>query len=152
MYSVSTDLNKLSLIIPLSWQTITTGAVLRSAAEEQADTGGLLDQLRLSGRTPLLCSGSGFLLIEYLALWFAQLTWMWKVYFPACTAAAASPLLLTYRALPTRTSLSTGHCRSTSSPYSVAHHHHGSVASASLQKVAEAQEAGFLSLKAAPEL
>ena len=81
-------MNELSLIVPLSWQTITRGAVLRCAAEEQADTGGLLDQLPLSGRTPLLCSGSGFLLVEYLALCFAQLTWMWKVYFPACSAAA----------------------------------------------------------------
>ena len=77
---------------------------------------------------------------------------MWKAYFPARTDAAVSPLLLTYRALPTGTSLSTGHCTSTSSPCSVAHHHHGAVAPASLQKVAEAQEAGFLSLKAASEL
>lgn len=40
---------------------------------------------------------------------------------------------LTYRVLPMGTSLPTEHWTSTSSPYSVAHHHHGSIASASLQ-------------------
>ena len=119
------------------------GVILRSAAEEQVDTQGLLDQLPPSSRIPLLCPGSGFLLLEYLILQFAQLTRMWKAYFPACPAATVSPLPLTYRALLVGTSPSTVHCTSTSSPYSVPHHYQGSVALASLQKVAEAQEAGF---------